>query len=528
MKGVLQNFMEESKAIDASAPVENEVKVGSNTKVQVSYGQLLLSGCNDWDNATAKTPNGLPTIHRVNLGSEVENIFSSSSSLHEFTLLADGTVRAMGKNDRGQLGTGDLITREIPVPIVLPCSDKVVKIATGRGHSLVLFETGEVWGCGACNFGQLGIGTSKTAAKDSLKFVKVPFTAAVRDIACGYDFSLACTVDGALYAFGHPEYGVTGQGTDGQYIKDGGKGAAVQYSCEYTPKRISKFVSKDNHGKVTSTIDGSVIRIRAVAAGKNHALCLEDWEPIAGETEEENNLPLNRVYSWGWGGYGRLGHNAAQDEFFPREVVAFSHFLPSQGGTRVQVAPVNAQKKVREITCGGSFSLAVSESRHLSYWGKMSNAPRGEATVYPQIQQELFDYPVRRLAAGSNLIVIVAGVNNRAKKINGAEAGPCVGIAWGAPVGGKIGFEGDAKSSTNPKMLAAYDGLDVLKVSCGYGHVSLVAVNATPEEGETKAAADKLASFAVIDAVAAPAAATKGGKKKADEVKAPAAKKAKK
>ena len=532
MKSVLENFLEESKGVETSAPTVASVKVGSTSQPIVSSGQLLLAGCNDWDNATAKTPNGLPTVHRVDLGSEVENVFSSSSSLHEFSLLADGSVRAMGKNDHGQLGTGDLLTRELPVCIELPSTSKVVKIATGRSHTLVLFESGEVWGCGACNFGQLGSGTSKTAAKDSLKFIKVPFTTPVRDIACGYDFSLACTRDGALYGFGHPEYGVLGQGTDGQYIKDGGKGAAVQYSCEYVPKRIVKFVTKDNHGKVTATIDGASIRIRAVAAGKNHALCLEDWEAAPGESEEADNLPLNRVFSWGWGGYGRLGHNAAQDEFFPREVLAFSHFLPAQGGAKIQVAPVNAQKKVREIVCGSSFSIAVTESRHLAYWGKMSNAPRGEATVYPQVQQELFDYPVRRVAAGSNLIVVIAGYNNRAKKINGAEAGPSVGIAWGAPTAGKIGFEGDARSSTNPKILSMYEGLNLMKVSCGYGHVSFVAVNEAPEDGSSQVAVDKLATLSVLSAVAAPAGGKgkAGGKKKAGEIeaKAPAAKKAKK
>lgn len=545
MKGVLQSFIDESTKDGESVPAAaaNDL-VAVKKPATLSTGQMLLSGCNDWENSTSKSPAGLDKPHRVDLGAEVSKVYSSSSSMHEFILMADGSIRAMGRNDRGQLGVGDTNTRALPVPVDIQSREKVVKITSGRSHSLVLLANGEVWGCGANNFGQIGLGNNKNVLKDITKFNKVAFPVSsteIVDIACGYDFSLACTADGFLYAFGHPEYGVLGQGTDGQFIKDGGKGAALQYSCEYTPKRIEKFLTKDAHGKVTATVEASAIKIRAVAAGKNHALCLEDWQD-----SEDGTASLNRVYSWGWGGYGRLGHNAAQDEFFPREVTTFSNFAVGPGGVRVQVAPVNKQKQIREIICGSSFSLAVSESRHLYYWGKMSNAPRGEATTYPQMTQELFDYPVRHVSAGSNLVVVIAGVNDRAKGINGAVAGPCVGIAWGAPVSGKLGLEGDARSSTNPKRMSALDGLNVLRVSCGYGHVSMVACNEELERETTAtsvgtgavkgagASTDFLATFPVLSAL--PAAqgvksATGAGKKKAQAGGAqaqPAGKKAKK
>jgi len=368
-------------------------------------GELLLAGCNDWENTTAKAPNGLEGLHRIDLGSKVKSAFSSSSAMHSFALLEDGTVAAMGRNDCGQLGTGDAGVRQLPVRVSLPKTG-VSKISTGRSHTLVLFESGEVWGCGANNFGQLGLGDSKAAAKNTLKWTRVNFgeDVLIRDIACGHDFSLACSMEGAVYSFGHPEYGVLGHGTDGQYIKDGGKGSQIQYSCVYTPRRVEFFITKDNHGKTTATHPASSMSIRAVAAGKNHAFCLEDWEG-----PEAN---WNRLFSWGWGGYGRLGHNTSQDELKPREVVFFSHTVAGAGGThpslRVQARQAQKQKCIREIYAGGSFSLAVSESRNLYFWGKLSNAPRGEATVYPVMSAELYNYPVRRVACGSNLIVVIA------------------------------------------------------------------------------------------------------------------------
>ena len=319
MKSILQNFIEESNDDTVQVAASSVSKDTEIAKVVQSplAGHMLLGGCNDWENATSKTPAALDSVHR---GAKVHKVFSSSSSMHEFVLMKDGSLRAMGRNDHGQLGTGDTTTRALPVSVSFPVGEKILKISTGRSHSLLLTDKGELWGCGANNFGQLGLGNTKTAAKDCLKFVRIPFanpSAKIRDIACGYDFSLVCCWEGHMYSFGHPEYGVLGHGTNGQYIKDGGKGAALQYSCEYTPRRIERFVCKDTHGKVTSTVEASQIRIRAVAAGKNHALCVEEWGASTTSSSSSSSSSaaaasddeaLNRVYSWGWGGYGWGGY----------------------------------------------------------------------------------------------------------------------------------------------------------------------------------------------------------------------------
>ncbi len=59
------------------------------------------------------------------------------------------------------------------------------------------------------------------------------------------------------------------------------------------------------------------MRIRAVGAGKNHSLFVEDWADAG----------LNRVFSCGFGGYGRLGHATADDEMYPREINAFQSYV---------------------------------------------------------------------------------------------------------------------------------------------------------------------------------------------------------
>ena len=72
----------------------------------------------------------------------------------------------------------------------------------------------------------------------------------------------------------------------------------IQYHCVHTPKRVEKFITKDNHGKVIKEHPHTSVFIKSVACGKNHSLCVED------STREGS---LNRLFSFGFGGYGRLG-----------------------------------------------------------------------------------------------------------------------------------------------------------------------------------------------------------------------------
>jgi len=611
MLSALSDFMSENATTNSSALSDNnDTKLDGgnfiNSRSSSSgSGTLLIGGCIDWDHATASNPKGLDVFHRISIkddaistnivttvgnnkdkkkgtvvvkkrksntktdddddgnddGNDCDNdddevvkekkvikTFSSSSSLHQFLLMNDYSVYAMGRNDHGQLGCGDLKTYDYPLNIKVhttippqiqsPHLVVINKIATGRSHSLFLFNNGQLYGCGANNYGQLGLGATATAMADSTRLKLITFntnnnssngtgsnhstTGVIKiiDIACGYDFSIAVDDHGVCYTFGHPEYGQLGHGTDGKFIKAAGK---EQFTCVYSPKRIEKYVVKDNHNKLVQEIPYHSIHIRAVAAGKNHAIVLEDWDDLDNENTISMNKPnLNRVFSWGFGGYGRLGHNFGQDEFFPREITHFSHYISnpaSINNQRQQVVPVNKQKQIRQIVAGSSFSIAISESKHLYYWGKISNAPRGEANMYPQIQSELYDYPVVSCSAGNNLVVVISSIvtndtisnniQNRtststinttssSSSSSGSDritAPPTCSIAWGVPVAGLIGFDGNSKTSTVPKFITIVDNLDLLHVSCGYGHVSYIV-----SEGSRNLAAgkEKLLSFPLL------------------------------
>jgi alpha-tubulin suppressor-like RCC1 family protein len=70
----------------------------------------------------------------------------------------DGTARAWGYNDHGELGDGTNVNSTVPVTV--SNLSGAVGVAAGSYHSLGLQDEGTAWGWGRNSHGQLGNGTT--------------------------------------------------------------------------------------------------------------------------------------------------------------------------------------------------------------------------------------------------------------------------------------------------------------------------------------------------------------------------------
>lgn len=93
---------------------------------------------------------------------------------------------------------------------------------------------------------------------------------------------------GGLYSFGFPQYGQLGHNTEGKYFASGNK---LAYKCELLPRKVMFFIEKTRDGHILP-VDN--VHVTDVACGINHSLAMDS---------------KNRCFSWGFGGYGRLGHS---------------------------------------------------------------------------------------------------------------------------------------------------------------------------------------------------------------------------
>lgn len=113
-------------------------------------------------------------------------------------------------------------------------------------------------------------------------------------VGCGADFSVILDIKGNLHTFGLPEYGQLGHNTDGKYFKTTTK---LCFDFETSPKRVVLYIEKSKGGYVEPVKDVEIVDF---SCGQNHTVAIDSKK---------------RVYSWGFGGYGRLGHAEPKDEY---------------------------------------------------------------------------------------------------------------------------------------------------------------------------------------------------------------------
>jgi alpha-tubulin suppressor-like RCC1 family protein len=127
---------------------------GGNSFGQLGYGNTVDLGDN---------PGELPTAD-VNVGGTAIDL--SAGLEHNCVILNTGAVRCWGNNDLGQLGLGNKTVigngpGEMP-PASVNLGGLATQLATGEAHTCALLDNGKVRCWGENNFGQLGLGNTKT------------------------------------------------------------------------------------------------------------------------------------------------------------------------------------------------------------------------------------------------------------------------------------------------------------------------------------------------------------------------------
>jgi alpha-tubulin suppressor-like RCC1 family protein len=204
-------------------------------------------------------------------------------------------VQAWGSNSSGQLGNGTMTSSTTPVSASIAAGTLVTAVSAGGHHSLALTDDGTVLAWGNNHFGQLGIGNHQN--KTTPVTVPLPAGTDVTAISAGYDYSLALTSTGSIYAWG---LGGAGQLGDGSLTNS-----------------LSPVLVNLPNG-TTAT---------AISAGDRHALAVTN---------------SGGVMSWGENAYGQLGDGSTTTSDAPVNVS-----LP--GGTTVTA-----------VAAGGAHSLALA------------------------------------------------------------------------------------------------------------------------------------------------------------------------
>jgi len=179
------------------------------------FGSGLWLGLCDWKTTVSQL---LPQVIAALHGRRVVAI--AAGEWHSMVLTDQGAVLSFGHGEGGQLGHGDEVSQPVPKVIEALRGARVVAIAAGGNHSMVLTDDGTVLSFGAGLHGQLGHGDEEESESECWEGIKqlVPkVIEALRGvrvvaIAAGTWHSMVLTDEGEVLSFGEGENGQLGHG----------------------------------------------------------------------------------------------------------------------------------------------------------------------------------------------------------------------------------------------------------------------------------------------------------------------------
>ena len=391
-------------------PVKDYIPKKINSKRQVYTWGLATTGClgnpsfvDPSITDKIKSPN-IKAIHQfcdpyhLRFFKDFKSIVDVAAG-HGFTLFAvvpdrstpgqSSSLYGTGINAYNQLGRqeyrGKRLTLLIePVPIFLPIDsdDKVIKVAAGRCHTIVLTQKGKVLSFGNNCYGQLGRPVIDNEDYTSASFIhKIQVPEEVVDIICGQDHTLFLTKNGAVYSCG---LGADGQTGVGHFENIG------------VPKAVKGDIEGEKIVEVSSCAD-TVLAVNdkgdVFGWGNNEYLQLKsvsDEEQI----NVSRRLPLNssigkvikvtaggsscglinernEVYVWGFGilGKGPKVNQLKEPSMIPKTIFACDDITG------------NNRNQVTDLVAGLRHFAAITSQGDLYTWGRNRNGCLGHGGV---------------------------------------------------------------------------------------------------------------------------------------------------
>ena len=299
---------------------------------------------------------------------ELEFAQISAGLAHTCGVTRGGDAYCWGADDRGQLGDATTTSRSAPVRVNSNLNFRLVR--TGSNHTCGLTTNGEVACWGANNAGQIGDGTSNIRTSP----VRIGAPMRFVSVTTGWNHTCAVATDGALWCWGSNSDGQVGDGTR---------------ENRRTPQRVAGGA-----------------RFTSVSAGGSHTCGVSE----SGE-----------VSCWGRNAFGQLGI----------------------GGTANQTVPsaVSSQMRFTSVSVGGVHSCARTSGGQAWCWGRNTYGQLGDGSTVDR------DVPVRVVGSVSFSAISATGAHTCGTSFDGAVS------CWGFNVQGQLG-DGTRNHLARPTRVA--------------------------------------------------------------------------
>ena len=297
--------------------------------------------------------------------------------------------------------------------------NKIVDVALGDSHSLVLTEDKQVYSWGRNNYGQLGQDTQES-------FIAVP-----RNITSNFDLengeyivsieagghnSAAISSTGDLYTWGSNAYGQIGNGENDK-------------AHSYIPEKIT---IEDN---------GEVKEIKEISIGSNHSIAL---------TSE------NKLYVWGDNQFGQLGNGTTTHSSTP---------IP------MDLSSIN-NEVIIEVETGENHNAILTDENNIFMWGdnkdkQINDSEENEIITEPIEINENNYFDSETISS-----ISLGGMHSM---VLTEESGNL--YAWGSNSTGQLGLGIVDETIEEPTLNENFNDEKIIMVSNGHLHSVAISEN---------------------------------------------------
>ncbi|CAJ1342480.1 unnamed protein product [Effrenium voratum] len=346
---------------------------------------------------------------------ECGDMFSCAVTWH-------GALYTWGSGARGQLGTGSLQDSWVPKVVRMPSGRLVKSVACGREHCIAVTYDGNAYAWGKGDKGQLGVGRNEDTA--------TPKAVGITNALCcaaGEDHSGAICrseSENELYMWGASELGKLGLGS-------------AQLSSTDSPPACVRGFGKADCVPIS------------LSCGQYHTAVI-----CARKSDTEGDR-TGRVWTFGGGWFGKLGHNDMENQYEPKLIQSLV-------------------VRIRSVHCGAYHSCALSYEKgvvndngemagDLWVWGRNRCICEHENAKVPIKFMQIDGQPKVTCVATSDMTTMLV-----------TSAG--LVYAWGDNRNGQIGLEGGKKESPQPEIIGNLPQPPIL-MCAGPGHMVVYARN---------------------------------------------------
>lgn len=327
-------------------------------------------------------------------------------STHAVLVTRQGQVFSWGDGSGGKLGHG--LDADISRPKLIDALGglNVVSVGCGEYHACAITLTGDLytWGDGIHNFGLLGHGTELSywiPRKVSGQLEGI----CVTSVSCGPWHSAAISSEGQLFTFGDGTFGALGHGD-----------------------RCSTNLPRE----VNALKGQKVVRI---SCGCWHTAAIVD---VLSESPSCDNSPRGKLFTWGNGDEGQLGHGDVLSRLAPYCVA------------------VPNDRSFCQVSCGHSITVALTICGQVYTTGIIDHGEfkhPGNSHMLPvRVEGTMKNCVVKEISCGSHQATAVTSTSEI--------------FTWGKGRNGQLGH-GDNADRHSPTLVKALEGKHVKGIACG-------------------------------------------------------------